>query len=349
MDKDNSAKGDIPGTKDSENRTVLKVLGIIGTVFFFLSYIPFFILPLISLDGVSEGMFGARTIYGWEAVSNYFMWMCIIPIYPILIIYQIVWGIVYIRRKKKALKISTIALVAVILISTAATCIIFRFREKARYEELIPEVRTYIKDKYGSDLADSSELTLYDYDAGAFKGSSPLFPSNIKFEIDHAPDGYYDDVINVFLGQNDKYEKDFRKYLDKIHDMEGEIHVQPHIASINFDGYHKGDDYSVLFPKTEYSIAGLQIELPHDEIRQDRLIELTKKAIDEYIPKLGDHTLKFIMIYVRDDDSGSTVATIQIDFPGENTKDYTVIQIEPRISDDTPNTIWADAFFAEEL
>ncbi|MBO4461089.1 MAG: hypothetical protein J5778_10610 [Clostridiales bacterium] len=344
MDIDNTVKG----KKDSKGTIVLKILGITGTVFFFLSYIPFFILSLVSLDGISEGMFGARNIYGWEAVSNFFMWMCIIPIYPVAVIYQIVWGIAYIRRKKKALKIAAASLVAVILIATAATCIIFRFREKARYEELIPGVRTYLKDKYGSDFADSAELTLYDYDAGAFKGKSPIF-GTLSFELDHAPDGYYDDIINVFNGQNDKYEKDFRKYLDQKHGMTGEIHVQPHIASINFDGYNKGDDYSALFPATEYSIAGLQIELPHDEIRQERLIELTKKAIDEYIPKLGDHTLKFIMIYVRDEDSGSTVATIQIDFPGENTKDYTVIQIEPRISDDTPNTIWADAFFAEEL
>ena len=84
-------------------------------------------------------------------------------------------------------------------------------------------------------------------------------------------------------------------------------------------------------------------------IRQEKLITLTKKAIDEYVPKLGDHTLKFIMIYVRDEDSNSTVATIQIDFPGADTKDYTVIQIEPRISEDTPDTIWDDAFFAEEI
>ena len=349
MEKDNTVRGDIPATKDPKKATVLKVLGIVGTVFFFLSYIPFFVLPIVSLVGVTEGMFGVRTVYGWEAVSNVFLWMCILPVYPVSIIYQIVWGVFYIRRKKKALKIATIILVAVILISTAATCIIFKFKEKERYEELIPEVRAYLTDKYGSDFANSAELSLYEYDVGTFKGRSPIFDPSEEFELDHAPDGYYDDIINVFNRQNEKYEKDFRNYLDKKHSMSGEIHVQPHIASINFDGYKKGEDYSVLFQATKYSIAGLTIELPHDEIKQDRLISLTKKAIDEYVPKLGDHTLRFIMIYVRDEDSGSTVASIQIDFPSADTKDYTVIQIEPRISDDTPDTIWADAFFAEEI
>lgn len=349
MDKDNFAGDTIPVTEGAQRTTFLKVLGIVGTVFFFLSYIPFFALPLFSVFGINEGIFGVRTVYGIEAVYTLFCWLSLIPLYPVSIIYQIVWGIVYIRRKKKALKIAAIALVAVILVSIAATCILFKFKENERYEQLLPEVRTYLTDKYGSEFADNAELYLYDYDAGTFRGRSPLFDSTEVFEIDHAPDGYYDNVINSFTRQNEKYEKAFRNYLDEKHSMEGEIHVQPHIASINFDGYSKGDDLSFLFPKTKYSIAGLQIELPHDEIRQEKLITLTKKAIDEYVPKLGDHTLKFIMIYVRDEDSNSTVATIQIDFPGADTKDYTVIQIEPRISEDTPDTIWDDAFFAEEI
>ena len=335
--------------KDSRRKTGLKILGIAGTIFFFASYIPFVILPFASAGGVSESLFEGRTVYGWLAVANTFKWFCIIPVFPVCLIYQIIFGFAYLRRKHTALKISAAALAALLIISTAATCVVFAFREKARTEELLPKVRAYLKENYGEEFAGSAELTLYSYDAGTFKGRSPVLPADKVFEIDDSPDGYYDDIVVCFLGKNKDYEEGFRKYLDARYGLPDGMHCQVHISRIDFTGFKDGADTTMLYDKTSYQIAGVTVEKAAEDITQDKFISLTKEMLNEYIPGMEGVTLKFFMIYVKEKETGNTVGCIQIDFPSAETLNYTVVQIERRIYEGAPETIWDDVFYAEEV
>ena len=348
MDNDNTVKGEI-SDKTKKGSKVLKVLGIIGAVFFFITYIPFLILPFYAHLGTTDGILSSRVVYGWEAVTTIFMWFCIIPVFPVCILYQIAFGIGYIRRKGKAVNIAAIATVAAVIIATAVTCIIYIFKEKARTEELTPQVRAYLTEHYGEELANEAKLQLHEYDAGTFWATTKVLPDDLWFELDLAPDGYYDDLDRVFLTVNPKYEEGFRKYLDEQYDLPDDMNTQPHIASIDFTGYKNGDDFTSLFPKTGYEVAGVTVKVTHDEVVQDKLMELAMQAVNDICPRFEGHKLGHFMVYVRDTDFDETAASIQIDFPCADTMNFTVVQIEPRIYDDMPDTIWEDGFFAEEM
>ncbi|MBP5655371.1 MAG: hypothetical protein J6X33_07625 [Clostridiales bacterium] len=343
MDNENTGKKD-------RRAKVLKVLGVIGAVFFFLSYIPFVILPFCAQLGIEDGILSSRTVFGWEAVTTVFFWCCVIPIFPICILYQLAFGLLYIRRKHIALKIAAALTCAAVVIATAIPCLLYIPKERARVEELSPEVRSYLEGKYGSELAQEAKLKLYEYIPGTFHATSQVIPNDHWFELDHAPDGYYDDLINVFCGQNTKYEEGFRNYIDDKYDLPEDMHSQPHISSIDFTGYKHGDDTSKLYPQTGYEVAGVTVTMEHDEIVQKNLQKLAMRVVNDICPRFEEeHRLGHFMVYIRDVDFQETAASIQIDFPCADTLNYTVVQIEPRIYDDMPDTIWEDGFFAEEV
>lgn len=102
------------GFKYEKHNTVKKVLSAIGTAFFFASYIPCVYIVLCSIEGVRSGLFGDNCIYGFDAKLDLLTWFIIIPVIPVCFIYQLVFGIAYIR-KRKILSVITLALVTVIL------------------------------------------------------------------------------------------------------------------------------------------------------------------------------------------------------------------------------------------
>ena len=79
-----------------------------GIVLFVLSFLPIaFVLgaSVVSMfTGVSEGLFGGDTIYGWSAFMNTFGLMCLvlcaIPILPAMLIFQIVFVVGRVRAKR---------------------------------------------------------------------------------------------------------------------------------------------------------------------------------------------------------------------------------------------------------
>lgn len=75
----------------------------VKTVLFVLSFLPITLIVLYSLfcmsGGYETGLFNTYTVYGSQAFSEAFLWTClaftIIPILPVML----VWQIVYIVRK----------------------------------------------------------------------------------------------------------------------------------------------------------------------------------------------------------------------------------------------------------
>ena len=252
-------------------------------------------------------------------------------------------------KKRTVLKAAIAITASLILISVAATWIVHSFKVKARTAELLPKVKAYLAENYGQEFADEAELSLYSYEFGSFKGKSKILPSGMVFEIDDSPDGYYDDIVVNFLNRNKDYEKGFGKYLADKYGLPENMHCQVHISKIDFTGYKDGDDLTRLYGKTSYQIAGVMVEKELEDITQEKFISLTKEILDEYIPRMEGDTLKFFMIYVKDKETKNTVGSIQIDFPSADTMNYTVVQIERRIYEGAPETIWDDVFYAEEI
>lgn len=252
-------------------------------------------------------------------------------------------------KKRTVLKAAIVITAALFVLSAAATWIVHSLKVKARTQELLPKVKAYLAENYGREFSGEAELKLYSYDSGSFRGRSKILPSGMLFEIDEAPDGYYDDIVVNFLNRNKEYEKAFGKYLADKYGLPENMHCQVHITKIDFTGYKDGDDTAKLYGRTSYQIAGVTVEKEPEDITQEKFKSLTKEMLDEYIPRMEEDTMKFFMIYVKDKETQNTVGSIQIDFPSADTMNYTVVQIERRIYEGAPDTIWDDVFYAEEI
>ena len=102
------------------NNNQISIGGIIGTVIFFLSFLPYVHLIYIGLTGVVFGMQGFVLCYGYMGMFADAIFLTFFLILPICIIYQIVFGVKYIRHHGELLK-ATICLFIILIIAGLLT------------------------------------------------------------------------------------------------------------------------------------------------------------------------------------------------------------------------------------
>ena len=295
MDKKSSAK---------------KIFGIIGTVFFFLSYIPYVWIIINSIEGVQTGLIGGPYVHGFDAMINILLWLCIIPIVPACFIYQLIFGIAYIRKRRK-LSIVTLILVVLIVAGILAAGLPEVIKNDLQIKTDSPVISEYLEGKYGQELASNITLKVYDYESHGYKVTAPVLPEGLCFYT-YVGNGYYDDLINTFTRENADYQERFDDYINSKYNMPENIRFQTHIESIDFGDYENGDDTSVLFERTNYSITAIAYET--EEISDDIAIGIFKDAWNNYfsqsdIPSDTDH----LTVYITRDGKNMLNAAIMPD------------------------------------
>lgn len=272
-----------------------KIFGIIGTVFFFLSYIPYIWIIINSLDGVQTGLIGGPYVHGFDAMIHILLWFCIIPIVPVCFIYQLIFGIAYIRKRRK-LSIVTLILVALIVVGILAAGLPEVIKKELQTKADSPVITEYLEGKYGQEMASNITMKVYDYESHGYKVTSPVLPEGLYFYT-YVGNGYYDDLINTFTREHVDFQDRFDDYINGKYDMPENIRFKTHIKSIDFGDYKHGDDYSVLFERTNYDITEIVYET--DEISDDIAIGIFKDAWNNYfsqsdIPSDTDHLTVYI-------------------------------------------------------
>lgn len=249
-------------------------------------------------------------MHGFDAMINIFLWFCIIPIVPVCLIYQLIFGIAYIRKRRK-LSIVTLVLVALIVAGILAAGLPDVIKNDLRTKTDKPVITEYLEEKYGQDLASNISLKVYDYESHGYKITSPVLSEGLCFYT-YVGNGYYDNLINTFTRENADYQESFDDYINSKYNMPENIRFQTHIESIDFGDYENGDDTSVLFERTNYSITAIAYET--DEISDDIAIGIFKDAWNNYfsqinIPSDTDH----LAVYITRDGKNTFKAAIMPD------------------------------------
>ena len=281
----------------SQNKgKVKKVFGIIGVVLFFLSYLPFIPLIEVGIHGVQSGLFGGPYIYGFDAIANVFLWLCIIPIYPICILYQLIFGIAYIR-KRKTLKLVTIAVVACLVVIIVGVGLLDSDEKKNRVEAARPQIVQYLTDKYGNGfVTEDTRLRLYNPDEDAYMVTTDVLPDGIEFSVYLRDE--HDDLINSFCGRNEGFQDDFEEYVNEQNNIPDNMTLQMNINSIEFGSYQYGDDYTVLFDRVDYTVTGLIVDL--DSATDDEVEELIYEVWEEQFPKFDNQDFyEYVAMHIR--------------------------------------------------
>ena len=291
-----------------------KIFGAIGTLFFFASYHPYLYIILSSVGGVQSGLFGGHYIYGFDAMFNLLQWFIVIPIVPVCFIYQMVFGLLYIR-KRKILSIITLILVAGIIAGILLVGIPVELKKKQQFKEDLPVITEYLEEKYGHEMASNITVTLSDSESGSYKVTTPVLPegSNFYMSIDI---NIYDQLIPCFLEVNEDYSDRFNDYINSQYDLPDNARFRTEIESIDFGDYKHGDDTSELYDRTEYRITEMDFEAK--ELNDEIVIGIINDAWSNYfsqidIPSDTDH----LILYIKQNGSFAFSVTIYPDKNGE--------------------------------
>lgn len=291
-----------------------KLFGAIGTFFFFASYLPYLYIILSSVGGVQSGLFGGHYIYGFDAMFNLLQWFIVIPIVPVCFIYQMVFGLIYIR-KRKILSIITLILVAGIIAGILLVGVPVELKKKQQFKEDLPVITEYLEEKYGHEMASNLNISLSDYESHDYKVTTYVLPEGLYF---YTYLGYpnYDDLVPTFLRVNEDYNERFNDYINNKYDLPENVRFRTNIESIDFGDYKHGDDTSELYDRTKYRITEMDYEAK--ELNDEIVIGIINDAWSNYfsqidIPSDTDH----LILYIKQNGSFAFSVTIYPDKNGE--------------------------------
>lgn len=295
--------------------TAKAIFGITGTIFFFASYFPYIRIIFSSAEGVQEGLFGGQIIYGFDAMIHLLQWFCIIPVIPVCFIYQVVFGITYIR-KRKVLSVITISLASLIIAGVLTAGLPAEIKKIHQIKKDEPVITEFLDEKYGHGMASDLRMSVFDYKSHGYKIESHVLPDGLFFYAyaDSTGSGdIYDDLIETFTRVNNEYSDRFNAYVNSKYDHPENVRFRATIESIDFGDYKYGDDFTVLFDRTDYMIN--TIEFDTDDLNDDIVNGIIKDVWNNYfsqteIPEGTDH----LILYIKQNGKYAFSAAI---FPGK--------------------------------
>ena len=98
----------------------MSVAGIIGSVIFFLSFLPYFHIVYIGFTGMIFGLQGVAVFYGYLGMLGDAFFLTLCGVLPVCFFYQLVVGIRHIRHHNTLHK-TTIILIVVLIIAGLLT------------------------------------------------------------------------------------------------------------------------------------------------------------------------------------------------------------------------------------
>lgn len=267
----------------------IKPINKIFFAIYILSFLSYLFLTYYGVFGTSVGfaLFGGNSYeYGFGAMSWEFIIFSIIPIYPLIILFQLIYSIKnykrFTARHKKITKF-TIGIVVSLLYLAAVIPMIVDYQRK---QEKAHDIEVYLTNKYGSGDFE------YDIDTESIKTS--YMNSTFGYDDFHNTDGF----IDVYYKEKNGI-KDLDKYLENTMDST----IQSTISN-NFD-VNVYADYNLNLNKNYGHVPSLQELLSNIEVTDLRLtINKEFNSEEELIDYIKELTVVIIDEGYRDiDDS----------------------------------------------
>lgn len=319
-------KGD-NGGKKGKKRLKLSVPGFIGVSVFFLSFISYFLLMEAGLQGVNNGADGPLVL-GWEAVLITFKRLCVIPVYPVCILYEIIFAVLYIRKRGSALKAVSAAVAIVTLVGISIPCINHEARRRSRIERNTPLIQEYLAGKYG--ISEDQILSIDTSDYTDYKVEVSILPGAGFFVFPGFGGGFADDtLLGQFYLQNGSFHDDFEDYLDEYYGMPDDMELNCNILTVNFEGYSAGGDYTALFPDMTYEISGIVVQA--DDPAEEDLMQILHRICDDIVPEFEAGTSNPLQVCVRSEEEDLYHISIEFEHDPERNPGnvpYIVIQAD---------------------
>lgn len=305
------------GKKSREIKT-LGGAGIAGLAIFYLSYVPYLMLAWGAAFG-TDTFFGGDLfrgyVYGFEAVGYIgLFYSTLLPVLPVCLLYQVLFGLLYIRRLPRDIKRPAGIYADVFALLILVPCLVYSGRELVYYSKNVHFIREMLSEKYGEEVAADCKIRLDDMEDEEFNVYSPILLKDRSFTVSRNREGDFDDhgyLILEFENENEGFREDLNSYLDETFDMPDNMHLEAYCSELDFGSYKYGDDYASLIPDAGYSVFKMYIEL--EDADQETLEKLLVSIWEEQCPKFSDLLDSSLVIIVSV--KGQPVANMQITLP----------------------------------
>ena len=291
----------------------LGLFGILGAILYYLSFLPYLYCVFAAVMGI-DVFFGfmdySGTLYGLKAVIYSGMMLTVIPILPVCLLYQILFGTICLRVRPKSVRRPAAIYACIFAALIVIPCLIYWGREKIYVASNKPEVRAFLEDKYGEQFTGHCRIVLESMEDEEFKVYSPVLPDDVPFIVSRDRNTHefddHNDLMRGFAYYNEGFTEALNDYLDEIYGLPDNAHISVECSSVDFRDY--SGDYTDLLRNAEYTIYSIDIE--PETIDQESLEELTYEIWERYVPRFGRSVDECLTVYIYDGDT--RVAEIQV-------------------------------------
>ena len=313
--------------KASEQTPAMRVLGIVGISLFFLSFLSYFLLMHAGFQGTQNGLSGGPVVYGWEAIKTVFISYCTVPLYPVCMLYELLFAVLYIRKQGKTLKVVALAVTLVTLVGLIVPCVNHAMKKSIQLEGKRPYIEQYLYGKYGIPAEKVLSVDTSDY--LSYKVETSVLPGGEFFVFtDFSGELADDSFLSQFMLMNEGFREDFTGYLKDLYDVPSDTDLSVNILAMNLEEYNAGDSYTELFPGVAYEVSTITVET--DDASDEALQDILREVCYGFAPELRAMYAYSITVEVTSEGEPQYRAYITPDYPAEdnvNNLPYVVIEV----------------------
>jgi len=275
-------------------------------VVFLFSFLPYLYLVFVSIFGIDFSLFDSTELYyGYEAVWIAFCLGCLIPVYPIVLLFQCIYG--FVNRKKLTKKQKTYiviiiaVLIGVILLASIGHVIREKVTIQLNYKNHKIVIEEYLRENYGEALSADMEIQMPNEITRIYTVKTSLLEYPFSVWL-------HDDKDEVFLSG---FEGDYIKESKLSEKMSERLSKQwglPEYAKLNIQmedidvkGYTKEELPQAVLSTCDYQITGLTMD--YDCYLEENVVQEIKRFLLQWEVKgNGTNANRYFMFYVRIND-----------------------------------------------
>lgn len=277
---------------------------------YMVSFIPYLYLIYSCIFGIKFGFFfSTSTYYGFKAIILALLSGSIIPIYPIVGIFQIIFTIRKYKKfsnfQKRILKSMITILLLLLLIPSMLYFVSAKVSANTIYNQDKVTIENYLKEEFGEDYYASMKIIKPYHTSSAYQVKTPLLNDSFEISLNEErtkiiSNSFYKDFV-----QEHNLNAKLSNYLNQKYHFPEYLDINCSIYDFDIANYNNIDN---LLINCSYEIHGFYVS--REYYNKEEIIELIKNYFINY-----DQTLEPYY------DTNSLLFHVQV-----NDKDYASIQ-----------------------
>lgn len=266
-------------------------------ILYLISFIPYFALIYFSIFGIRFCLFACSIVYGFDAVIAVLIYGSIIPVFPVVFIFQIIYFVMNYKKitiiKRNFIKNIIIILIVALVCSICMVKVGNTHRVNDTYIKDKKVIEDYLINEFGKMHFNEMEILKQDIISSYYTVKTPLLNYGFQIQLN---DERTEVVSNKFY---DKFIETYNlngllsNYLMDLHNIPSELDIKPTITKFDIKNYNREDSINVLFEDCYYYIRAIYLHF--DNYDKEKVIDIIKDFCINYYDKLNISNLSFIV------------------------------------------------------